>query len=81
MENGRKGGGVTAKAAKAAGGRRLLTSITLPAGLTSLGEWAFSRCSSMVSIELPAGLTSLGGYAFYGCSSLTSIQLFDVNSS
>ena len=52
-----------------------MSSIALPAGLTSLGEYAFDGCSSMTSIELPAGLTSLGGHAFHGCSSLTSITL------
>ena len=32
-----------------------MTSIALPAGLTSLGGCAFACCSSMTSIELPAG--------------------------
>ena len=38
---------------------RQLTSIELPTGLTSLGDGAFSGCSSMMSIELPSCLTSL----------------------
>ena len=52
-----------------------MRAITLPAGLTNLGEGAFYGCSSMISIELPAGLTSLGERAFEDCSSLTSIVL------
>jgi len=52
-----------------------ITSIALPAGLTSLGVGAFAGCSSLTSIELPAGLTSLGESAFAGCSSMTSIEL------
>jgi len=52
-----------------------MTSIALPAGLTSIGRSAFEGCSSMTSIALPAGLTSLGEGAFFGCSSLTSIEL------
>jgi hypothetical protein len=52
-----------------------MTSIELPAGLTSIGESAFEDCSSLTSIALPAGLTSIGECAFSGCSSLTSIQL------
>ncbi|KOO23220.1 surface antigen -like protein, partial [Chrysochromulina tobinii] len=52
-----------------------MTSIALPAGLTSIGKAAFCECSSITSIELPAGLTSIGGLAFYGCSSMTSIAL------
>jgi hypothetical protein len=32
-----------------------LTSIELPAGLTSIGVAAFNGCSSLMSIALPAG--------------------------
>jgi len=52
-----------------------MTSIALPAGLTSIGRFAFWGCSSLTSIALPAGLTSIGRFAFSGCSSLTSIAL------
>jgi len=52
-----------------------MTSIALPAGLTSLGEGAFRGCSLLTSIALPAGLMSISEYAFAGCSSLTSIEL------
>jgi len=54
---------------------RSLTSIELPAGLTSIWGDAFSGCSSLTSIELPAGLTSIEFGAFSGCSSLTEIKL------
>ena len=52
-----------------------LTSIELPAGLTSIGKEAFRDCSGLTTIDLPAGLTSLGGYAFAGCSGLTTVNL------
>jgi len=52
-----------------------MTSIDLPTGLASIGNYAFNDCSSLTSIELPAGLTSLGFAAFEGCSSMTSIKL------
>jgi hypothetical protein len=32
-----------------------MTSIALPASLTSIGESAFYGCSSLTSIKLPAG--------------------------
>ena len=47
----------------------------IPAGVTSIGEYAFSGCSGLTSIEIPAGVTSIGYLAFYGCSGLKSIEI------
>ncbi|MDR1225640.1 MAG: leucine-rich repeat protein, partial [Prevotellaceae bacterium] len=49
-----------------------LTSVKLPAGLTSIGEDAFNGCSGLSgNLTLPAGLTSIGSGAFYSCSELS----------
>ena len=47
----------------------------LPNGVTSIGDYAFSGCSSLTSITIPKGVTSIGENAFYYCSSLTSIEI------
>ena len=51
--------------------------VTIPSGVTSIGERAFLECSSLTSVNIPSGVTSIGDSAFVGCYSLTSITLPD----
>ncbi|MBR2195931.1 MAG: leucine-rich repeat protein [Salinivirgaceae bacterium] len=44
-----------------------LVSITLPEGITSIGEYAFHGCTSLASVSIPEGVTSIGSRAFEGC--------------
>ena len=50
---------------------------SIPAGVTSIGSYAFSGCSEPTSITIPDSVTSIGSRAFYGCSGLTSITIPD----
>ena len=56
-------------------GCSVLTSLTLPAGITRIGSYAFLNCSGLTSLTLPASITSIGSWAFQGCSGLTSIYV------
>ncbi len=47
--------------------------VTIPEGVTSIGEYAFSGCSSLTSITIPEGVKYIGDSAFSYCTSLTSI--------
>ena len=48
--------------------------VILQDGLTSIGSFAFSGCSSLTSIEIPSSVTSIGDYVFRDCG-LTSIKI------
>lgn len=52
-----------------------LTAITLPAGLTHIGDNAFSFCMNLTAITLPVSLTHIGDSAFMCCKNLTAITL------
>lgn len=49
--------------------------ISVPKGVTEIGNGAFRGCTNLTSIELPNTVTKIGFAAFRDCSSLTSIIL------
>lgn len=55
--------------------RTLITSISLPKSINSIGYGAFYRCSQLISVTIPNGITSIDGWAFRECTSLTSINI------
>ena len=52
-----------------------LNNIKLPNDLTSIGEGAFSNCSSLTNVEIPDSVTTLGKNVFKGCSKLETLSL------
>ena len=50
-------------------------SITLPEGVTTIGNYAFAQCYSLKSIVLPNSVTSVGQFAFQSCDAVTSVTL------
>ena len=49
--------------------------VTLPDGLTSIGNSAFWDCAGLTSITIPNSVTSIGNRAFSWCSGLTSVTI------
>ena len=56
---------------------RTATEITVPEGVTIIGDYAFSYYDNLLSVFLPESLISIGGSALSHCSSLTSIIIPD----
>ena len=51
-----------------------LERVTLPEGITQIGNYAFFACK-LTSINLPEGIESLGVYSFSQCNNLKHIRL------
>lgn len=54
---------------------RNIESYVIPNSVTSIGDGAFSYCSSLHSVFIPDSVTSIGDCAFWDCSSLSKIVI------
>ena len=52
-------------------------SFVIPDSVTSIGDYAFFKCSSLTSVTIGDSVTSIGNDAFFSCSSLTSVTIGD----
>ena len=51
--------------------------MTIPNSVTSIGEFAFCKCSNLTTVNIPNSLTSIEKCTFSRCSSLSSITIPD----
>ncbi|MBQ4507609.1 MAG: leucine-rich repeat domain-containing protein [Paludibacteraceae bacterium] len=56
-----------------------LTSIVLPAGISTIPQSTFLKCTSLATVTLPAALTSIGYGAFMSCYALNTIYCYAEN--
>jgi hypothetical protein len=45
------------------------------AGITTIGDSAFYKCTSLTSIVIPKKVTKIGKKSFYGCKKLKTITI------
>ena len=52
-----------------------IENVIIEEGITNIGGYAFSGCSSLIKINIPDSVISIGGSAFEDCSSLENINI------
>lgn len=52
-------------------------SITIPNGVTKIGEEAFAGCKNITSVTVPNGVTQINSGAFFECEKLKTVNLPD----
>jgi len=54
-----------------------ITSVVIESGVTSIGYYAFSGCTSITNVDLGDTLKTIGNFAFNKCTSLTEVAIPD----
>ena len=57
---------------------KLVTDVTIPDGVKSIGKYAFYGYSSLKSISFPSSIRNIGESAFYDCCSLEEVHATNI---
>ncbi|MBQ7358062.1 MAG: leucine-rich repeat protein [Clostridia bacterium] len=52
-----------------------LVSVTIPDGVTTIGEYAFDECTALTTVYISGKIDSIRYHAFYNCPAIQSISL------
>lgn len=52
-----------------------LTSVTIPASVTVIGDQSFQGCTGLTSVTIPTSVTTIGRWAFCQCENLISVSV------
>jgi hypothetical protein len=50
-----------------------ITNITIPSGVTTIGQGALQNCASLTRVTIPSSVTTLGQWIFYQCTNLATV--------
>ncbi len=50
-----------------------VTDLTIPEGVTEIGNYAFYGGTGFTSVNIPGTVTNIGSLAFYGCSNISTV--------
>ena len=56
-----------------------LTYVTISSKVTTIGNYTFKGCNTLITITIPNNITSVGYGAFSGCSSLEKVNYNAIN--
>ncbi|MBQ7134122.1 MAG: leucine-rich repeat protein [Ruminococcus sp.] len=57
--------------------KEFIESVTIPDGVTLIGDYVFSYCKNLQKVNIPDSVTAIGEDAFLGCTSLDNITIPD----
>ena len=55
--------------------REQINAVVLEPGITSIGNYAFTKFDNLTDIQIPDSVTSIGEWAFYDCGNLTGVKI------
>ena len=55
--------------------RSNIKTVIIKNGVTSIGDYTFYYCKSLISVTIPDSVTNIGDSAFYYCTNLTSVTM------
>ena len=57
----------------------LITGVTLPESVTTIGYSAFDGCTGLTAVTIPESVTTIHKWAFFGCTNLSQLNITSYN--